>query len=157
MTHVRLALTRISSLCLGLTWGTVPQALDWNSDIDTGDIDILRDINTEFLSNWKEYYHSNSFPFNYKLNGILFGYNNQKENSHYDHISSNLKIIWNLYIWMCMHRYNFHFVPFSTKSAVLYPQPYTYKFIHVWAIWLVLYMCLYFVEAIGFFPRRSCM
>ena len=40
---------------------------------------------------------SNSFPFDYESNGILFGANNQKENCRYDYIPFNLHGIGNLF------------------------------------------------------------
>ena len=37
------------------------------------------------------YDRGESFPFDFEPNGILFGSENQKENSHHDHIPFNLK------------------------------------------------------------------
>ena len=43
------------------------------------------------IQNWLGYDRDDSFPFDYKPDGIPFGSKNRKENSHHDHIPINLK------------------------------------------------------------------
>ena len=48
-----------------------------------------------FLSHWLGYDRGDSFPFDLKPNGILFGLN-RNENCHHHHIPFNVKIIGNI-------------------------------------------------------------
>ena len=53
----------------------------------------LRKLVFYFLSHWMGYGYDrgDSFPFDFKPNGIPFGSENRKENCHHDHIPFNLK------------------------------------------------------------------
>ena len=52
---------------------------------------ILRKLAFHFISNRMRSDRGDSFPFDFKPNGIPFGSENLKENCHHDHIPFNWK------------------------------------------------------------------